>query len=58
MLRRISRAMNEMKDHAAAARELSTGLYEAIASVVRVHADFEAIMAAHERQIERQLPGF
>ena len=58
MLRRIARAMNEMKDHAAAAREISAGLYEALACVMRVHADFDAIMAAHERQIETELPGF
>ena len=57
MLRRIARTMSQLKGHAAVAREVSAGLLEAVASVVRVHADFDAIMAEHERQVRGALPG-
>lgn len=56
MLRRIARTMSQLKGHAAVAREVSTGLLEAVASVVRVHADFDAIMAEHERQVRGSMP--
>jgi hypothetical protein len=58
MIRRIARAMSQVIGHAAVARELSAGLYEAVASVMRVQSEFEAIFAEHDRQVQRELPGF
>ena len=58
MIRRIARAVSQFRDHATVARELSTGLYEAVVSVVRVHSGFEAVLAEHDRQIRDALPGF
>jgi hypothetical protein len=58
MIRRIARAVSHVMGHAAAARELSAGLYEAVASVVRVQSSFDAIFAEHDRQVQRELPGF
>jgi len=58
MIRRIARAVSQVLEHATMARELSAGLYEAVASVVRVHSEFDAIIAEHERQVQRELPGF
>jgi hypothetical protein len=58
MIRRIARAVSQVRGHAVVARELSAGLYEAVASVVRVHSDFEAIIAEHDRQVRSALPGF
>jgi len=57
MLRRIARTMSQLRGHAEVAREVSAGLLAAMASVVRVHADFDAIMAEHERQVRGSLPG-
>ena len=57
MLRRIARTVNQLKGHASVAREVSAGLFEAVASVIRVHADFDAIMAEHERQVRGAMPG-
>jgi hypothetical protein len=58
MLRRIARVVNNVKDGAYVAREISAGLYEAVASVLRVQSDLEAIVGEHEAQIQAQLPGF
>jgi hypothetical protein len=55
MFRRIARTVNQLKDHAAVAREVSAGLVEAVASVIRVHADYDAIMAEHVRQVRRAM---
>jgi hypothetical protein len=57
MFRRIARAVGQVRGHAVVARELSTGLYEAVASVMRVHSSFEAIIAAHDRQVRSAFPG-
>ncbi len=58
MFRRIARVVSSVKDHAFVARELSAGLYEAVASVVRIQSDLEIVLTAHEQQIQRELPGF
>jgi len=58
MFRRIARAVSQVRGHAVVARELSAGLYEAVASVVRVNSSFEAIIAEHHRQVHSALPGF
>ena len=58
MIRRIARAMNQLIGHATVARELSAGLYDAVASVVRVSSGYEAILAEHDRQVRDALPGF
>jgi hypothetical protein len=58
MIRRIARAVSQVMEHAAVARELSAGLYEAVASVVRVQSELDAILAEHDRQVQRELPGF
>jgi len=58
MFQRFARAMSQVKGHAALARELSAGLLEAVASVVRIHPDYDAVLAAHDRDVASQLPGF
>jgi hypothetical protein len=57
MLRRIARAVNHVRDHAFVARELSAGVYEAVASVV-LGPSLEAILVEHSARLQRELPGF
>ncbi len=58
MIRRITRAMSHVVEHAVVARELSAGLFEAVASVMRVNSELDAIIAAHDAQVRQELPGF
>jgi hypothetical protein len=60
MLRKIARAVTVVRDQAFVAKELSAGLYEAVATVVRGPSidSFEAILVDHAIRLERELPGF
>jgi hypothetical protein len=55
MLRRI---VSEFATSAAVAKELSLGLYEALAFLALGRDELEATFAQHDARIRAELPGF
>ncbi len=58
MLRRLERVVQDLKLHAAAAREISVGALEAFAVLAGGRSELEVTFARHDARIRRELPGF
>jgi len=58
MIRRLERAIRGIKDHAAAARELSVGALEALTVLTRGPDTLSLTFARTDAEIRRSLPGF
>lgn len=58
MLRSINRVVVDLRAHAAVARQLSVGVYEAVAVLARGYAEIEAAFRRHDARVQTELPGF
>jgi hypothetical protein len=57
MLRRIGATVLDLTHHAAAARELSLGVYSAALFLLRGQSDIDIVFARHDARIRRELSG-
>jgi hypothetical protein len=55
MFRRIGEVVFDLSSHAAAAREISLGLYGAIAFLVRGRTDIDGTFVRHDAVVEHGL---
>lgn len=57
MLRRIEGVVGDLTHGAAVAKEVSLGLYQAIAFLVRGESELERTFARHDAAIQKELVG-
>jgi hypothetical protein len=55
MLRRIGATVLDLTHHAAAARELSLGVYSAALFLLRGHSDIDIVFERHDASVRRAL---
>jgi hypothetical protein len=58
MLRRLERVVQDLRETAVAARELSVGAIEAFAVLAAGRSNMNAVFEKHDARIRRELPGF